>query len=540
MKTKFLTKMIQMAILAGVSSSVAIASSHREAPLITEMPKVDGTDFYMFNSYEPGREGYVTLLANYLPLQDAYGGPNYFSMDPDAIYEIHVSNDDDPEEEVTFQFRFKNKSQNIALDIDGKSVAIPLKQAGQIGVGGDANATAALNEKESFGIKVIYGDRRDGDKFSVRNSETGSKKFMKPVDNIGTKTLPDYEAYANNHIYTVDIPNCGQGRVFAGQRQEGFAVNLGGVFDLVNFVPVDRSFPPFASAGINQSDANNSIRNKNVTTLALEVPAECLTGGGSNTTVGAWTTASLKQARLLNSNGVRSRRNNPERYTGAWTQVSRLGSPLVNEVVIGLKDKDLFNRSEPKNDGQFADYVTNPTLPALLDILFNAPVNGVLGLSGDAAIPNLAPTNFPRVDLVTAFLTGFDGVNKSSGVGEMLRLNTAIPATAQSSQHTLGVAAADVAGFPNGRRPGDDVVDIALRVVMGALCHDLPLGPEGSGVNLGLCSPADAVVGTVPFTDGAPIDAGDFQNQFPYLNSPTPGYPDPSISYLVDLRDIEG
>ena len=159
----------------------------------------------------------------------------------------------------------------------------------------------------------------------------------------------------------------------------------------------------------------------------------------------------------------------------------------------------------------------------MLDILFNGPVNGVLGLSGDAAIPNLAPTNFPRLDLVTTFLTGFEGVNKISGVGEMLRLNTAIPATSKNLQHTLGVAAGDVAGFPNGRRPGDDVVDVALRVVMGALCHDLPLGEDSAGVNLGLCSPEDAVVGTVPFTDGAPVNANDFQNSFPYLNTPLAG-----------------
>ncbi len=523
MKKSTLNKVIHSALIIGMSANAAWASSHREAPQITETPKVDGTDFYLFNSYEPGREGYVTLLANYLPLQDAYGGPNYFSMDPDAIYEIHISNDDDPQEEITFQFRFNNKPQNIALDIDGKSVAIPLKQAGQIGLNGDAEDTGALNEKETFALSVIYGDRRTGHKRSITHADTGSKKFIKPVDNIGEKTLPDYDAYANNHIYDIDIPNCGLGRVFAGQRQEGFAVNLGGIFDLVNFVPVDQSFPPFAQVGIEQSSANNIIADKNITTLALEVPADCLTGSPENTTIGGWTSASLKQVRVLNSNGKRSRRNNSERNIGKWTQVSRLGSPLVNEVVIGLKDKDLFNRSEPKDDGQFADYVTHPTLPALLDILFNDAVNSVLGLEGDNAIDNLAPVNFPRQDLVTAFLTGFDGVNTISGVGEMLRLNTAIAPTTQQEQQTLGVAAGDLAGFPNGRRPGDDVVDVALRVVMGALCHDLPLGAGGAGVNLGLCDPADAVVGNVPFTDGAPLSADDFQNQFPYLNTPLPG-----------------
>lgn len=500
------------------------ASSHREAPLITEMPKVDATDFYMFNSYEPGREDYVTLIANYLPLQDAYGGPNYFTMDPDALYEIHISNDDDPEEEMTFQFRFKNKRENIALDIDGKSVPIPLRQAGVIGP--MASDTAALNEKEMYKVNVIYGDRRHGKKKAVKNAMDGSRWFTKPVDNIGNKTLPDYDSYANDHIYNMNIPHCGMGRVFVGQRRESFAVNLGEIFDLVNTVPIEESAFP---GGISQDSGRNDIRDKNVTSLVLEVPKDCLTSDNSST-IGAWTTASLKKARILSSNSRWSKyrkSNKSERHTGHWVQVSRLGMPLVNEVVIGLQDKDSFNRSEPKHDGQFADYVTNPTLPALLDLLFRDAVNATLGTS----IENLAPTNFPRNDLVTAFLTGFDGVNKTSGVGEMLRLNVAIDASPMGSQSHFGVAGGDLSGFPNGRRPGDDVVDVALRVVMGALCHDLPLGSGGEPVNLLLCgdtaetAKSMAVVGNVPFTDGAPISDASFQNHFPYLNVPVAGSP---------------
>jgi len=524
MKSKFfkISALSATLLAIGVSSSLVLASSHREAPLITEMPKVDGTDFYMFNSYEPGREGYVTLIGNYLPLQDAYGGPNYFMMDPDAVYEIHVSNDDDANEEITFQFNFKSQRKDIALDVGGKSVSIPLRQAGQIGpMVGD---TDALNNVETYSIKMIHGDRRRGQSYNITNADTGDKSFVKPLDYVGDKTIPDYEGYANNHIYSVNIPHCGVGRVFVGQRKEGFAVNLGKIFDLVNLVPIEADAFP---GGVVQDPANNIIADKNITTLALEVPADCLTGE-DNSVIGGWTTASLKQARILNNRGTASRSkffNAAERHTGRLTQVSRLGMPLVNEVVIGLKDKDLFNRSEPKDDAQFADYVTNPTLPALLNILFKDAVNGTLG----ANIPDLAPTNFPRLDLVTTFLTGFDGVNKVSGVSEMLRLNTAIPATLKGFQHTLGVAAGDLAGFPNGRRPGDDVVDIALRVVMGALCHDLPLGANGQSVNLLLCgadvgaSKAAAAVGFVPFTDGAPVGDVDFLNQFPYLDTPIDG-----------------
>jgi hypothetical protein len=202
-------------------------------------------------------------------------------------------------------------------------------------------------------------------------------------------------------------------------------------------------------------------------------------------------------------------------------QVSRLSNPLVNELVIGLPDKDKFNSSMPANDGQFADYVTHPSLPALLNILFKDAVNATLGTN----IPDLAPSNFPRTDLVAAFLTGVAGVNQLATVtpSEMLRLNTNIPATPAEMQSAFGVAGNDLAGFPNGRRPGDDVVDIALRVVMGALCHDIPVA--GTPTNLGFCTPADAPVGNVPFTDGAPLNASMLNTSFPYLLAPLAGSP---------------
>jgi Domain of unknown function (DUF4331) len=251
----------------------------------------------------------------------------------------------------------------------------------------------------------------------------------------------------------------------------------------------------------------------------LELPAACLKGTG-NGVIGAWTTASTRQVRIFNENATFAK---PEVNGGAWTQVSRLGMPLVNEVVIGIPDKDHFNSSAPQNDTQFATYVTNPSLPALLNALFLAPVNATLGTN----LTNLAPNNFPRNDLVAAFLTGFVGLNQESTVtpSEMLRLNTAVAPTPAAAQKTLGVAAGDLAGFPNGRRPGDDVVDVALRVVMGALCYPLPIGANGAPTNLGLCTPANAPVGNVPFTDGAPINALDFDQTFPYLKTPLPGSP---------------
>jgi hypothetical protein len=512
------------AAIAALLPIAGSASSHREAPNIARFPTVDSTDFYLFNSYEPGRDGYVTLLANYIPLQQPYGGPNYFAMDSSALYEIHVDNDGDAAENLTFQFRFNNRLANdnrgIRLNVGGPQVAVPLKNVGGV----SAADNSALNFRESYQVWLVRGDRRRGNAAPVTGS-SGGTVFGKPYDFVGTKTfgsVANYQAYANSFIHTINIPGCNMpGRVFVGQRKEGFAVNLGPVFDLVNFVPVEGDSAPGANdgggfpGGITQRRANNQVDDANVTTIALEVHKNCLTGSG-NGVVGGWTSASLRQARLLNPLPTFAR---PDVDGGPWVQVSRLGMPLVNELVVGLPDKDRFSASEPKNDGQFGTYVTNPTLPALLDALFRDPVNQTLGTS----IANLAPNNLPRTDLVTAFLTGFAGVNQLARVtpSEMTRLNTAIPATPAGMQSNFGVAGGDLAGFPNGRRPGDDTVDIALRVVMGRLCYPLTLG--GNSVDLGLCNAGNAPVGNVPFTDGAPVSAADFDTTFPYLTTPLPG-----------------
>ena len=507
MKMKF--GHIARACLLLAAAGGAIASSHREAPFITTSPKVDGTDFYMFNSYEAGKAANVTLIANYQPLQDAYGGPNYFSLDPNALYEIHVDNVGDGKEHITFQFQFKNELTNggagITLPVGGKNVSIPLRQAGPVTNAPDA----PLSYTESFTLNVVRGDRRGGSRAPVTNA-SGGTTFAKPIDYIGTKTFPNnsYEGYANSYIQTINIPGCSTpGKVFVGQRKEAFSVNLGVIFDLVNAPATFITNEANAAAGGKFGD----LEYKNVTSLALEVPATCLTQG-SDKVIGGWTTASLRQGRLLNGS-PKSGLQASEKSGGAWTQVSRLGMPLVNEVVIGLKDKDKFNGSKPVNDAaNFADYVTNPTLPALLEKLFGTK----------------APTNFPRTDLMTAFLTGLPTVNRPAnvtglGVGgplsEMLRLNTSIPAVAAGAQKSLGVAAGDAAGFPNGRRLGDDVVDVSLRVAMGALCV---LTGDTDALKVG-CKPSDAPSGGVPFVDGVRASATDFQQVFPYLNTPLPG-----------------
>jgi len=496
---------IALALLAGGAS----ASSHREAPFITTVPKVDATDFYMFRSYESGRGDYVTMIANYQPLQDAYGGPNYFAMDPNALYEIHIDNDGDARENISLQFRFQNALANngagVNLNIGGKSVNIPLIQAGAVANVKDAN----LQLGESYTVQVVRGDRRAGTVQSVSNAANGSTRFDKPVDNIGSKTIADYATYAARHLYTVNIPGCSMpARLFVGQRQDPFAVNLGTIFDLVN-APVGVITDPTLIGAL-----PNTIGDKNVTTLAIEMHKSCLTGGDD--VIGGWTSASLRQARLLNGK-TGSGHQASEKAGGAWVQVSRLGMPLVNEVVIGLKDKDRFNGSKPSGDAQFADYVTNPTLPALMEIAL--------------ALPNAAPTNFPRTDLVTTFLTGIKGVNQPKVVtpSEMLRLNTAIAPLPFAQQNRLGIVGNllargnDNAGYPNGRRPKDDVVDISLVAVMGGLC--LANGDNDALALGAACKPSAVPLGATAFKLHDAVDQAvvPLLPGFPYLNTPLPG-----------------
>ncbi len=508
---------VRAALLAPIAAATLLvcagqaqASSHREAPFITTSPKVDGTDFYMFRSYEPGRADYVTVIANYQPLQAPYGGPNYFAMDPNALYEIHIDNNGDAKEDLTFQFRFNNTlnsgGMGQTLPIGGKNVAIPLIQFGAISNVKDAS----LNLAETYSMAVVRGDRRTGAAAMATNAVGGSTTFDKPVDNIGVKSIPDYTAYAGKHIHTINIPGCAMpAKMFVGQRKDPFAVNLGTIFDLVN-APVGVITNP---ALINA--APNTIDDANVTTLALEVHKSCLTAG-AEPVIGGWTTASLRQARLLNPSPP-SGHQTSEKAGGAWVQVSRLGMPLVNEVVIGLKDKDKFNGSAPRGDGQFIDYVTNPTLPALLEIAL--------------ALPGTAPTNFPRNDLVTTFLTGIAGVNQPANVvgSEMLRLNTAIPAVPFAQQNRLGIVGNilaggnDNAGYPNGRRPKDDVVDISLVAVMGGLCV---ANGNNNALGFGLdCNPSKVPLGATSFRLHDAVDQAvvPLLPGFPYLFTPTPG-----------------
>ena len=466
------------ALALTASTLPAMASSHREAPMIAGMPRLDASDFYLFRSYEPGHEGFVTMIADYVPLQDPGGGPNFFQMETNGYYDMNVDSSGTGKPTYTFRFRFKDMTKGISLNVGGVKVAIPLINDGQISTGNHK----ALNRTETYTVSLVTYSSSGVATETLLTTMNGNSTLAKPADNIGDKSIPDYAEYAAGFTYTLQIPGCtGHGRVFVGQRKDPFVVNLGETFDLVNYAnPVGEQY---------DNSAMDDLAGKNVTSLVWELPAACLTNVG-DPVVGAWTTSSL---------GVTA-------AGGAVTyqQVSRLANPLVNELVIGLPDKDKFNASLPADDAQFAKYVTNPTVPALIQALFNTP----------------APTQFPRQDLVAVFLTGVPGLNQPANMvtpSEEMRLNTSIKPTAYGAQNRLGVIGGDNAGYPNGRRPGDDVVDITLRVAMGRL---YTLGLFGGASN--------APSGGLDFTDGAYTDDTHYLQAFPYVMPPLSDSPQPA------------
>ena len=464
----------------------AYASSHREAPAIAGEPRLDGTDFYMFRSYETGRQDFVTLIADYIPFETAYGGPNFFNLDDNAVYDINIDNRGVGAPVMRFRFRFTTTNRNIALDIGGAQVKVPFINVGAI----TPTDNSAQNVLQTYTLSLVTGIGGN-EKETPITGPGGATVFSRPIDYVGMRSIPGYAAYAKTFIYPITIPGCGTaGRVFVGQRKDPFVANLGETFDLLNYThPIGEQYNNFAK---------DSLADDNVTAIEVEAPIGCLTSG-DDPVIGGWTTSSKVAA------------------NGTLHQVSRLGNPLVNELVIGLADKDHFNGSVPFNDlKNFATYVTNPTLPAVIA----AFVSG-----------STAPTNLPRTDLVGVFVTGIgpdvlppNGLNQPKHLvhpGEEMRLNTSIAPVAAAQQSRLGVigdAAAsipmDLAGYPNGRRPGDDVVDISLRVVMGKLCQ----------LNL-YCTPSDAPSGNLEYTDGAFVDATHFDSVFPYLRTPVASSP---------------
>jgi len=429
---KFGKGLIGLSLIFTTAVVPILASSHAEAPLISMDRFVDNTDTYAFRSVEAGREGFVTLIANYIPLQEPSGGPQWFRFDDTALYEIKIDNTGDGIEDVTYQFQFNTQIVNNDTVLGQSTV----NQDGVISNLSDPD----YNMPQTYTVRRI--DRRSG-----RRGQLIAAGLRTPPANIGPRVTPNYET---NLGQPAVYPLSNGGKVFAGNRDEYFYIDLG-VFDALNLRSVG------STGGI------DSTKGYNVSSIAIEVPIQELTNSRAvpssptapDAVIGVWATASRRTTRVLTGGGQTS--------SGDWIQVSRLGNPLVNEVVIPLALKDAFNAISPQVDGtipRVVQAVTDPEIARLLQAVYGITI---------------PPP--PRSDLVSIFATGIP-VNAVTGPNyttflsdgtahEYLRLNVAIPITPIASMNRLGLLGGDVAGFPNGRRVFDDVTDIALRAVAG-------------------------------------------------------------------------
>ncbi len=454
---------LTLAIVTSLVAPPTLASSHREAPMLYGDPKADGTDLYAFVS--PDKTDTVTLIANYYPDQNPAGGPNFYNYDDNVLYEIKIDNNGDAVEDLSYQFRFKTNVKNPNTFLYNTGPINSLDDPDW-----NVSQTYTLTRVNSKGEQTVLAEN-----------------FPVPPVNVGPKSTPNYGA-----LQSAAIKDAKESvKVFAGQSDDPFFVDLGALFDLLTI----RKLPGNAGGGV------DALRGKNVLSLAIQVPISQITKNNSkptdpkneNSVVGIWTTSSRQATRVLNDKGE----NSP---SGDFVQISRLGHPLVNEVIVPVSKKDFFNASKPKDDAQFANAVANPELPKLLNALYGIKVPP----QGDFGTPEA------RDDLTTIFLTGLTDLTKPKDVkpSEQLRLNVAVPVS--SSPNNLGVVGNDSQGFPNGRRLSDDVVDISLKVMAGAaypLFHP-EYQPDPLAAKLG---------------DG--VDANDmpFRSTFPYMALPQSG-----------------
>jgi Domain of unknown function (DUF4331) len=465
-----LASLVAGSALILLATYVGVASSHREAPLIAADPLADNTDVYAFVS--PDATDTVTLIANWIPLEAPNGGPNFYKFGDDVLYRINIDNDGDAKDDIVYEFRFKTHIQNPDTF---------LYNTGPIGSLDDAT----FNVRQSY--SVTRHDRH--------GREVLGEHLETPPVNIGARSTPAYETLAAAAVHELSDGS----KVFAGQRDDPFFVDLGSVFDLLGLRP----FNPFHLIPMNAAPGVDGLKGFNTHTIALQVPKRLLTHDGSlgtsatnvNSIIGVYSTTLRRRIRVAVDAGNHEsddRGSDRDRDDNDWVQVSRLGMPLVNEVVIPVGKKDRFNASDPRDDQQFASFVLNPEPARLIPVLY----------------PGVTVPAAPRNDLVAIFLTGIAGLNQPAHVvpSEMIRLNMAIPPSA--SPDRMGLLAGQSDGFPNGRRLGDDVVDIELR----ALAGGTPFTPSFNH------SPNNAL--------GDGVDANDrsFLPSFPYVATPFAGY----------------
>jgi hypothetical protein len=452
-------------------------SSHREAPEISKDPVADSTDVYAFVS--PDKPGTVTLIANYVPLQTPAGGPNFYEFGDDVLYEIHIDTHGHAEPDITYQFRFRTTITDPDTFLYNTGPITSLH-------------SPAWNRKQFYSVT-----RRDH--WGVHKLGT---HLACPPCNIGPLSTPNYATHlARPAVHTLSDGS----KVFAGQRAEGFYVDLGSIFDLANLRPF-QSLNVFAKAiGLTNMPGVNTTEFLNVHSIALQIDISKITAK-KRPVIGVWTTASRRRVGIRDGGGDWT-------WSGPETQVSRLGNPLVNEVIIPMSKKDFWNAQEPEHDKQFATYFAHPELAGLIAAIY-APNFPHL----QAAVT----ARTPRADLEAILLTGIPAgivpgfTNFTGSVqADLLRLNTSIPPTAKPNP--LGVIGGDLAGFPNGRRVFDDVVTVELRAIAGVT---LPL------VDPSFTPDAAAAVITDGLTEKSP--GGPYLTSFPYLGVPYDGYDHPS------------
>ena len=452
-------------------SQFTTASSHREAPIISTDPTADNTDVYAFVPADD--PGMMCVIASYNPLEEPAGGPNFNKFGTDVLYEIKMDNVGDRIDHISYQFEFTDAVGN------GNTF---LYNTGDVTTLADAD----LNVKQTYIVRRIKNGITEwtSSPLPVTPAYVGGTSHSDP-NYAGPPSMSNYSSLVAEGIK--DLPS-GGGKVFCGPTDDPFYVDLGAAFDLLKIRP---------GAPGNAGGGKDALAGFNVHSICIKVPIGQVTrngnpapaAGDSNAIIGVWATASRKTTTVINNDGTRS-------GAGPWVYVSRLGMPLVNEVVLPLSQKDKWNASEPVNDAQFLNYVTDPELAGIINALY--PVTDDIPTSG-------------RSDLVAVFLTGVPGLNQRPQdlltPSEQIRINLGIPPVPFANENRLGVIAGDVAGFPNGRRLKDDVIDIALRVVAGVL-----LGPPFStGINSQL-------------GDAVQKNDEEFSNSFPYLAAPHEGY----------------
>lgn len=526
---RLLSLVAALATLAAASGAIpgllpeAQASSHREAPLITLDPYADNTDVYAFVS--PDRANTVTVIANYIPFEEPSGGPDFYRFDDNVLYQIRFDNNGDARVDLVLEFRFNTVIGNGDTFLYNTNTIDNLSDP-------DWN----VKQFVSATARIRQGDPNNP---TFTSFSLGTNLPTPPV-NIGPRSTPNYETNLAQAAINTIPTGAGDIKLFAGQRDEPFYIDTGAIFDLLGLRP----FNPAHLAPLPASNGVDMLAGYNVHSIAIQIPTSLVTASGQlptgptdpNAIIGVYATASRPSTRVLNTNGTQTQTGNCANGQGIPTadatcvQVSRLANPLFNELLVprgtsttvSENDKDLYNAQLPATDINRIDYVRGTASRGVEPVrLINLLYPPVLD----------APTS-GRNDLVRVFLTGVPGATRppvqndpadpSAGPGavpsDLMRLNVAVPATPFGQQNRLGVIAGDLAGFPNGRRPGDDVVDIELRVLAGVL---LP----GNA-----CAGATANCNQAPnnqLGDGVNENDRAFRTTFPYLASPVSGYENP-------------